>query len=151
MPGLRSTRWRVAAYGLGVGGATFCAIGLPTAVVPNPLFARMIPTRPQDYLFLGLTTLLATLLGATYALPSSCPLQEGKFTISGLLSFLAIGCPVCNKLVVLLLGASGALTFFAPLQPVLAGASLLLLGYSLYIRLESVGVLRRRRSAPGPV
>ena len=30
--------------------------------------------------------------------------------VSGL-SFLAVGCPVCNKVVVLLLGASGALAF----------------------------------------
>ncbi len=32
----------------------------------------------------------------------------------GLLSALAIGCPVCNKAVVLLLGSAGALTVWAP-------------------------------------
>lgn len=45
----------------------------------------------------------------------------------GLLSYFAIGCPVCNKLVVLALGSSGAISWFAPLQPLLAVASVGLL------------------------
>ncbi len=36
----------------------------------------------------------------------------------------AIGCPVCNKLVVLALGFSGALAYFEPIQPALALAGL---------------------------
>jgi hypothetical protein len=52
----------------------------------------------------------------------------------GLLSALAIGCPVCNKLVVMLLGVSGALTVWAPLQPVLGVVSVALLGWALRTR-----------------
>ena len=37
--------------------------------------------------------------------------------VAQLLAFLAVGCPLCNKVVVLLLGASGALTYFEPIQP----------------------------------
>ncbi len=48
-----------------------------------------------------------------------------------MLSVLAIGCPVCNKLVVLALGAGGALTHFAPVQPILGFLSLGLLAYAL--------------------
>ena len=44
--------------------------------------------------------------------------------MGGALTFFAVGCPVCNKLVVLALGFSGALTYFAPLQPALGIAAL---------------------------
>jgi len=47
----------------------------------------------------------------------------------------AVGCPVCNKLVVLALGAGGALTYFAPVQPVMALLTLGLLLYALRARL----------------
>jgi hypothetical protein len=46
----------------------------------------------------------------------------------------AVGCPVCNKLVVLALGFSGAMTYFTPLQPILGVGALVL----------TLAVLRRR-------
>ena len=52
-------------------------------------------------------------------------------TVAGLGTFLAIGCPVCNKIALVLLGASGALTVFAPLQPLIGAASLGLLAGTL--------------------
>jgi hypothetical protein len=52
-----------------------------------------------------------------------------------------VGCPVCNKLVVLLLGAGGALSYFAPLQPVLGMVSLALLAYALCTRLRALGAM----------
>jgi hypothetical protein len=132
------TAWRATGAGLGIGLLTLLVVGLPTAVIANPWFTRMTPTRPQDYVFLGLTVLLAAAIGASYALPSACSLQEGKLTGGGLLSVLAVGCPVCNKVVVLLLGASGAVAYFEPVQPVLALASIALLGVALVFRLRAI-------------
>lgn len=51
-------------------------------------------------------------------------------------AWFAIGCPVCNKLALLALGYSGAITYFAPLQPWLAGASVALLLVGLVVRLS---------------
>lgn len=34
----------------------------------------------------------------------------------------AVGCPACNKIAVILLGTSGALNLWAPVQPVLGVA-----------------------------
>jgi hypothetical protein len=147
MPMTLRTLGRAAGAGVGAGALTLLIVGLPTAVIPNPWFTRMTPTRPQDYLFLGLTVLLAAAIGATYALPAACSLQEGKMMAGGLLSVLAIGCPVCNKVVVLLLGVGGALTYFEPLQPVLALASLALLGVALVLRLRVIGVMPSRNAA----
>ncbi|MGN6360260.1 MAG: hypothetical protein ACTHNK_07725, partial [Thermomicrobiales bacterium] len=101
---MNSTRRTLAimlAAALGTGGATFVLIGVPTALIPIPWFMRMLPSRPLDWVFLALTTLLAAALGATYALPVACPLGEGKLTAGGILSFLAIGCPICNKVALL--------------------------------------------------
>jgi len=121
---------------MGVG--TALAVGLPTDVIPNPWFTRMIPTRPQDYVFLAITVLLAAFLGATFAFPTSCNLQEGKLAGGGVLSFLTVGCPICNKLVLILLGTSGALRYFEPIQPLLGIASMLLLVAAIWIRLRAI-------------
>src|SRR5699024_2872153 len=47
-------------------------------------------------------------------------------TAAGILAWFAVGCPVCNKLALLALGYSGALTWFAPAQPFLAAPALVL-------------------------
>jgi len=123
-------------------GAAFAAltIGIPTDVIPNPFFGRMTPVRTQDYLFLVVTALLAGILAASYALPQTraCSIQQGRATVGGLLSFLAIGCPTCNKIIVLLLGTSGAISIFEPLQPLLALASFALLLLAIWIRWRPV-------------
>lgn len=133
-----SRRLIVRAAVLGLAGAvvTALAVGLPTDIVPNPVFGRQEPVRPQDYVFLALTALLTGLLTASYAFPKAahCPLPERRIVGGGVLSFLAVGCPVCNKAVVLLLGTSGALTYFEPVQPILGIASLGLLATALWFR-----------------
>lgn len=125
-------------YGSLAGVFVTLVIGIPTLIIPNRWFSRMVPVRPRDYVFLALTVLLTALIAATYALPAACPLQEGKLAGGGLLSFLAVGCPVCNKIVVLAVGMSGATSYFEPLQPIIALAGLALLGYGLLIRLRAV-------------
>lgn len=51
-------------------------------------------------------------------------------------AWFAIGCPVCNKLALVALGYSGAITYFAPLQPWLAAVSLILLVAGVIVRLS---------------
>ncbi len=143
------TGWRAGALGIGTGIGMLLLIGLPTAILPNPWFTRMTPMRPQDYLILGLTVLLAAALGATYAAPAACSLHEGTLTAGGVLAFLAVGCPVCNKVVVLLLGAGGALAYFEPAQPVLAVVGLGLLGGALALRLRALRLVGRSSTSTG--
>ena len=130
------------AVGLIAAFLTVLVIGMPTAVVPNRFFTRMTPTRPQDILFLALTALLTGLIAATYAAPQVPTLSggEARLTGGGILSFLAIGCPICNKLVVLALGINGALRWFEPIQPLLGVASLALLGVAAWSRLRALRV-----------
>ena len=118
-------------------------IGLPTVLIPNHLFTRMLPSSPQDYVIWLLSVLL---LGPVLALATLHPVAVadgkeknpgGKRAIfSTFLSFFSVGCPICNKLVVLLLGMSGAMTFFNPLRPFLGIASLTLLAVTLVLRIR---------------
>lgn len=143
-------RWAAAA------GATLISalvLGLPTEMIPNPVFGRQIEAPGWTYAAFALSAVLAGLLLATYVRNEPAPAadpsradesaelplgaDEKRFTLGGLLSFLAIGCPTCNKLVVLALGSSGALTWFEPVQPVLALLGIGLLAEALRRRLRS--------------
>ena len=117
--------------------------GVPTAVIPNPLFVRMTPAETFTILvWLGSAPLIG-LLVATYVHPPRPAFGRatgepgaGRTTLGGVAAYLAIGCPICNKVVVAALGVSGALSYFAPLQPIIGAGSLALLGATLLWRLR---------------
>ena len=129
---------RLIGYAFVGGLGTAIVVGVPTAVIANPWFRRMTPTRPLDIVFLIVTSLLTAALAGTWAYPTACAYTDRRVGLGGFLSLLAIGCPVCNKIVVLLLGFSGALTFFAPVQPLLGLASIALLAYVLRTRVCAI-------------
>ena len=111
-------------------------IGIPTRVVPNGFFRRMTPTRPLDYAFLAVAS---GLVGLTFAIRSSRPVEgNGKVLAGGLATALAVGCPICNKVVVALIGTAGALGVFAPIQPALGAAGVALLIAGLRRRLRDL-------------
>jgi hypothetical protein len=56
--------------------------------------------------------------------------------VGSLLAYLAIGCPVCNKVALLLLGTTGALNLYAPIQPYLGAIGIALLAVALVVRLR---------------
>lgn len=138
-------RWWIAA---GAGLATMLVVALPTAVIPNPIFGRSVETTWWSYPIVIITGILGGLLIATYirepvpggesqeddAPEADRPLTLGA--VGGLVSFFAVGCPVCNKIVLIALGASGAITWFAPIQPFLAVASVVLMTWALRARLR---------------
>lgn len=134
---LYATRgWLVSTAGA---GALLVLIGVPTDLIETSLFTRMIAAQPRDYVLWVLTALLGgLLLGSFAARVGTGVTGEGKALSSGLLSYLAVGCPICNKAVVLLLGVSGALTWFAPLQLYIGLASLALMAWALRLRLRAL-------------
>lgn len=54
----------------------------------------------------------------------------------GILAWFVVGCPVCNKIALLALGYSGAITWFAPVQPLLAVVAMILTAVALVWRLR---------------
>jgi hypothetical protein len=130
-------QWLAAAAGA-VGAAL--AIGLPTEIVPNPWFHRMMPVEWWNLPVLLATAVLSGLLLATYVRDGRTAAGRDaagtRGGVGGLLAFFAVGCPVCNKLVVVALGTSGAMSWFAPAQPFLALGALALLAVALRGRLR---------------
>ena len=113
-------------------------IGVPSDLVDTPWFGRPVDTRPIDYVILVVTSLL---IGLIFAIrvegPEGETVDETRTVWGGVVSFLAVGCPVCNQAVVALVGTSGALSWWAPVQPVVGLAAIGLLLYALHRRLET--------------
>ena len=116
--------------------AALVLIGIPAAIIRNPFFVRMTPIRDQDYAIWVATAVLAGLITGTFGAATGP--GEKALASGGVLSVFAVGCPICNKLVVLLIGTSGALTFFAPLQLYLGLAALALLAWTLWLRVSAL-------------
>lgn len=103
-------------------------IGIPTVLIGTVWFTRMTPPTWWSYLLWPVTAILAGLNMAVRTLPAAAGCGvERRTVVGGGLAYVAVGCPVCNKLVVLVLGSSGALSYFAPLQPLLGIAGLALI------------------------
>ncbi|RBM22745.1 hypothetical protein [Streptomyces sp. PT12] len=141
-------------------------IGVATVLIPNPVFGREIPPVWWNYPVWLVTSALSGMLVATYIRPPRPALHtrasagdEGGIgagstastdaddevqarrssrmgMAGGILAWFAVGCPVCNKLALLALGYSGAITWFAPIQPFLALGALILTGVALVWRLR---------------
>ncbi|MFG1957374.1 hypothetical protein [Nonomuraea sp. NPDC049028] len=127
--------------GFVAGCVTAVIVGVPTGIIPTSYFSRMTPVLWWNYPVWLVTAILSGLIVATYVAPVQPPPSQQKKTLSGgLLSAFAVGCPICNKLVVTALGTSGALTYFAPVQPVLAIASVFMLGEALRRRMRALKI-----------
>lgn len=127
-------------------------LGLATVLIPNSIFARDIPPVWWNYPVWVLTSVFSGMLVATYVrVPGTQPKAAAGATsarterrsdrfglFGGALAFFAVGCPVCNKLALLALGYSGAITWFAPVQPFLAIGALVLSGVALVWRLRGL-------------
>ncbi len=139
---------RFAGWALAWAMLTLIGLGLVAAIIPNPVFGRQIPPEPFAIAIWLASAPLAGLIGATYSAPRRLPhsvtpaplgivrqsgaaaddRRTGRLgTVAGLGAFLAIGCPVCNKVALVLLGTSGALSIWAPLQPLVGAVALALL------------------------
>jgi hypothetical protein len=131
---LRGLGWRtwvragVASIGTGL------VVAIPTRVVPNDWFSRMTPVRPLDYVFLAVSS---ALIGMVLALRRAGGPADSAAAGSGLATVFAVGCPVCNKLVVALLGAGGATAWFAPIQPLLGVGAMAIAALALRAQLRS--------------
>ena len=113
-------------------------IAVPSDLIDTPLFGRPVDTRAIDYVILAIT---ASLIGLIFAIRMPDgeinDSQETRTVWGGFVSFLAVGCPVCNQAVVALIGTSGAVSWWAPVQPVVGVAAVGLLLYALRKRLQT--------------
>jgi hypothetical protein len=115
-------------------------VAVPTDLVDTPLFWREVPPTWWSWPALLLSSALAGVLTASYVAADAVPVDDERprrgGLVGGLLTYFAVGCPVCNKLVLLALGSAGAMTWFEPFQPVLQVAALAVLLWALRARLR---------------
>lgn len=111
----------------GVSIGSFAALGTVSALWNNPLFVRMTPAGDLE---IALLFLLSLGLGAyvTVRRPYGPDSTAGT---GGVLGFLGIACPVCNKVLLLLFGGELLLTYFEPVRVYVAAAGVLLIGWAL--------------------
>lgn len=125
-------------------------VAIPTDLIDTPFFTRDIPVTWWAWPSLIISSILAGLLVATYVKRSDVdheqedkPATRRGGWVAGILTFFAVGCPVCNKLVLLALGYAGAISWFAPVQPYLQLAAIVVLVWALRVRLRGERECRR--------
>lgn len=139
-PAGQATMTRRAAVGVLAAFAFLVVIAVPTDLIDTPWFSREIPPTWWSWPSVLVTSILSGMLAATYV---RAPGNEDTEAASrqgiagGLLTFFAVGCPVCNKLVLVALGSAGAMSWFAPVQPFLVVAGIGALAWALRSRIAS--------------
>lgn len=146
MTGLESRRSpltdrRAVAWGAVTAFGVFLLFGFVTGLLQNPLYVRMVPRTPVDYVFLALTALLAGVYVAQRHATSAPDdgddgtAREGQLAAGGLVGgFLAVGCPICNVFLLALFSSSALMTYFDPLRPALGVVSVAVLAGLIYVR-----------------
>ena len=107
--------------GLAVALGCFVALGTVAALWENPLFVRMTPAGDIEVVLLGL---LSVLLG-TYVATRRPFCSAKTASVGGVLGFIGVACPVCNKVLLLLFGGDLLLTYFEPVRVYVAAVGVL--------------------------
>ena len=106
-------------------------------MIDTPIFGRPVAIRPIDYVIWAITSALIGLIFAIRVAPDPDTGEDVRPIWGGFVSFLAVGCPVCNQAVVALIGTSGALSWWAPVQPIVGLVAIVILLFALKRRLDT--------------
>lgn len=129
------------ALGVAVAAAMFAGLGTVAALWDNPFFMRMTPTSGFEITLLLLQSVLA---GVYVGLPQR---RCGGRTagVGAVLGFLGIACPVCNKVLVFLVGGTLLLEYFEPVRLYVALGGVALLALAIWLKVT------RKECVDGPV
>ncbi len=117
---------RIAA-GTGVAVATFGILGTVSALWQNPIFIRMTPVGGFEITFLALLSILS----GVYVIVRRPFCSNNKAGAGGLLGFLGIACPICNKLLVMAFGSQVLLTYYEPVRIYVAAIGVAVTGWAV--------------------
>ncbi|MHB1220367.1 MAG: hypothetical protein ACYC1L_19455 [Alphaproteobacteria bacterium] len=101
--------------------ASFLIIGTVTALWPNPIFIRMTSAGGWE---ISLLAVQSVLLGIYFAVRRpACKVRVAG--AGGVLNFLGVACPVCNKVLLLIFGWDALMAYFEPVRLPLAALGVL--------------------------
>lgn len=103
----------------------FVVIGTVSALWQNPFFVRMTPVGIWE---LPAAAVMAALGGAYAAIAVPACRTGGA---GGILGFVGIACPTCNKILMLIFGGPALLTYFDPIRPLVAAIGIAVLAWAL--------------------
>lgn len=115
--------------GFAIALATFLILGTITALWTNPFFIRMTPAGSWEIAILTALSVEAGLY-ASLRMAACGGRTAGS---GGVLGFLGIACPVCNKVLLYLFGSQLLLSYFEPVRIYVAIAGLVLLGAAILL------------------
>lgn len=126
------------AKGVVVASLAFVIMGTVSAVWDNPFFLRMTPAGGWEIVLLGA---LSALLGFYVAIRRpTCGIRTAS--AGGVLGFLGVACPICNKVLLLAFGSELLLTYFEPFRVYVAAAGVAIVAVAIVLEWQ------RGRSAP---
>lgn len=119
----RNITVRRALAGLAVAAGSFILLGMVAALWENPLFIRMTPAGGWEIAMLATMSLLS---GVYIAIRRPFCSVKGA-SAGGILGFLGVACPVCNKILLLIFGGELLMTYYEPVRIYVAaiGAALI--------------------------
>jgi hypothetical protein len=135
------------AKGTTVALLAFLGLGTVSALWSNPLFMRMTPVGGWEIVLLGALSMLFGLFVAIRR-PACADRTAG---VGGVLGFLGIACPVCNKILLLLFGGEILLTYFEPVRLYVAVAGTVILAVAVVLEWRrglSLATVQIARPAP---
>ncbi len=129
--------------GIAVATVSFAGLGTVSALWDNPFFVRMTPAGGWE---IALLAALSLLLGAYVVIRRPvCSVKASG--VGGVLGFLGVACPVCNKVLLLLFGGELLLTYFEPVRVYVAAVGVLIV---LAVVLREWTMVRKNAEAMKP-
>ena len=117
----------------------FVALGSVTALWVNPFFVRMTPAGGWEISLLALLSFLSGL----YVVIRRPFCSNKTVSAGGVLGFLGVACPVCNKILLVIFGSELLLSYYEPVRIYMAIIGVLIALWALsrewryYTRVEA--------------
>jgi len=113
------------AEGVALAIAGFVLLGTVAALWDNPFFVRMTPAGGWEIAMLGA---MSAVSGVYVAIRRPFCSVKGAGA-GGLLAFLGVACPVCNKILLLIFGGELLMAYYEPVRIYVAAAGALLIAW----------------------
>ncbi len=135
--------WTPLERAVGVGAVTALGfgvvVGVVTGAIDTPWLERQTPAFTVDYpIWAANALLVGALIGVSVYAAGRRQFSDAPIYAGGLLSAFAIACPLCNGLLVAVIGAGAAASVIDPLRPWLGAAAAVFMAVMLYRRVQTL-------------